>query len=251
MNNRLSRVVGMLAAGLTLASTLAISAPRSLAQSAPILSQQGTLQPAVKEYSIQIEAGQALTILTDSDDFLPSLILLDASGAEVAFGTSSEADKSSSMTYVASEAGEYTIVVRAFGAEGGDYRIQVRPATEYELSMNMGRAHLDQGDYDAAIAFFSDAIRLDPNQPEPYQFRGHAYFSRAYYTPDASGAVFDGPTTALTEETRNAIINDFLAAAALYEARGQTYEANYLRAEAEYVQTGEYPPYEPTEEPAP
>ncbi len=39
-----------------------------------------------------------------------------------------------------------------------------------------GEAYLEQGDYERAIATFSEAIRLDPDYTKAYLGRGYAYY---------------------------------------------------------------------------
>ncbi|WP_162160876.1 PPC domain-containing protein [Leptolyngbya sp. PCC 6406] len=231
-----------MAAVLTLAGTMAIAVPSSRAQSAPILNQQGTLKPAVNEYPIVLEAGQVLTIRMSSEEFDTVLLLLAPNGEEVAFNDDADGSLNSRIVYMVPETGQYTIVARSYGGNGGDYLLQVQPATAYEVLMNEADMAIFEGDYDTAIAALSEAINLEPNQPSAYVQRANLYWSQAYQVADASGQPFEGPMS-LPEAARNTIASDFLAAAALYEASGDVDQAAYLRAEAEFVQTGEYPAY--------
>jgi len=52
-------------------------------------------------------------------------------------------------------------------------------AKDYQLR---GRAYLDQGQYDLAIADYTAAIALDPNLSVAYNNRGHAYHCQEQYT---------------------------------------------------------------------
>ena len=50
-----------------------------------------------------------------------------------------------------------------------------RTAAEYN---NRGNDYLDNGDYDRAIADYTQAIRLDPNDAWAYNNRGSAYYNK-------------------------------------------------------------------------
>jgi tetratricopeptide (TPR) repeat protein len=41
-----------------------------------------------------------------------------------------------------------------------------------------GKAYLEQGDYEQAIAAFSEALRLDPVDTDAYRSRGNAYYEQ-------------------------------------------------------------------------
>src|SRR5229473_2079324 len=43
---------------------------------------------------------------------------------------------------------------------------------------NRGNAHYGKGEYDRAVADYSEAIRLDPKYAAAYNARGNAFFSK-------------------------------------------------------------------------
>lgn len=249
MKTRFLSKARLLAAVLTLAGTWAIAIPSSYGQTpdTAILQRQSTLRPSVNEYPVVLEAGQTITIRMSSDDFDTVLILLGPDGEEVAFNDDSEGTLNSRIIYTVPETGEYTVVTRAFGSGGGVYNLQVQPSTQYEvLIYDAEVAYFVDNDVPAAISALSAAIELDPSQPNAYVQRGHMQFQVGYMTLDAAGLPFDGPLS-LPLSTREAIARDFLAAANLYEASGDAFQAESLRMEAEFIQTGEYPPFPESE----
>jgi tetratricopeptide (TPR) repeat protein len=41
-----------------------------------------------------------------------------------------------------------------------------------------GTVYFEKGDMDKAIAEYSQSIRINPNDPDPYKLRGMAYFQK-------------------------------------------------------------------------
>ncbi|NER81358.1 MAG: tetratricopeptide repeat protein [Leptolyngbya sp. SIO1D8] len=238
-----ARIVGPLAAVLTLSAGLTAGfAQRATAQT--IFEDQGTLEPAQQEYSIDVEAGDVVAIILNSEDFDTVLTLLGPSGEEVAFNDDFGGTLNSLIVYDVPTSGSYTIVTKSFDGQGGSYNLEVRPATDYEVSYNEAQISLQEGDYENAIAAYSDAIDLDPENPEAYLGRADAYFGTAQAELEAEGQFLSGPDD-LPEDIRDAIVADFQAAADLYDASGDPFTAQSLREQVEYIETGEFP--EPTE----
>lgn len=239
MTHVILRTAGLLAAVLTLsAGSLVGLANRANAQA--ILEDQGTLQPAQQEYPIDVEAGDVVAIVLTSEDFDTVLTLLGPDGEEVAFNDDFGGTLNSRIVYNAKVSGTYTVITKSFDGQGGSYSLEVRPATDYEVSYSEAQARSQEGDYEAAIAAYSDAIAINPDDPEAYLGRADAYFARAYTELEAQGLVLEQPDD-LAPETRDAIIADFEKAAELYEVAGDPFTADSLREQIEYIQTGEAP----------
>ncbi|MGF1521928.1 MAG: tetratricopeptide repeat protein [Leptolyngbyaceae cyanobacterium] len=239
MKHVILRTAGLLAAVLALSGgSLASTAVRANAQT--IFEDQGTLQPAQQEYPIDVEAGDVVAIVLTSEDFDTVLTLLGPDGEEVAFNDDFGGTLNSRIVYSAKVSGTYTVITKSFDGQGGSYDLEVRPATEYEVSYSEAQASSQAGDYDAAIASFSEAIELDSSDPEAYLGRAEAYFARAYAELEAQGLVLEQPSD-LSPEARDAIIADYQKAAELYEAAGDPFTADSLREQIEYIQTGESP----------
>ncbi len=57
----------------------------------------------------------------------------------------------------------------------------------YDTYLNRGGDHLDEGEYDAAIDDYNEAIRLNPDRVEAYYNRGLAYVDKG----DHNSAITD------------------------------------------------------------
>jgi tetratricopeptide (TPR) repeat protein len=239
MNNRFSKFMGLAAATLTLTGTM-VFAPGSAVRAEAILQQQGTLQPAEDEYAFDAEAGQVLAIVMDSEDFDTVLTLMGPNGDEVAFNDDSGGTLNSRIIYSVPTTGNYTIVARSYSGQGGNYNIEVRPATAYEVGYESAQASLMNGDYTAAIAEFTNLIALDPTSPEAYLSRVDAYFSQAYEAMEAEGRFFEGPDD-LDPEVRANVVSDLETVSNLYAEQGDEFAAESFASQAEFIRTGVYP----------
>ena len=250
MKTRFSQLAGLLAAAITLSGGLAL-VPGGRVQAAPMLEQEAVLEPAVDEYPIDAAVGDVITIRMSSEEFDTLLILLGPNGEEVAFNDDSEGSLNSRIIYTVTETGRYTVVARSYGGNGGNYRLRVTPATSYEITLSDAEGALREADYDTAIAALSEAISLEPEMAEAYLMRADAYFGKVYQELEAQGRFFEGPDD-IPAAYRSIMVEDFLAAAAIYEAAGDPYSAESLRSQAEYIRTGVYPDFpEPEAVPAP
>lgn len=239
MNNRFSKLMGLAAATLTLTGTM-VFAPGSAVQAEAILQEQGTLRPAEDEYAFAAEAGQVLAIVMDSADFDTVLTLMGPDGQEVAFNDDSGGTLNSRIIYSVPTTGNYTIVARSYSGQGGNYNIEVRPATAYEVGYESAQASLMSGDYDAAIAEFTNLIALEPANPEAYLSRVDAYFSQAYEAMEAEGRFFEGPDD-LDPEVRANVVSDLETVSGLYAEQGDEFAAESFASQAEFIRTGVYP----------
>jgi tetratricopeptide (TPR) repeat protein len=248
MNYGISGTVSLLAMVFGLAGSLTVWSAPAFAQ--VILEQKGTLAPAQNEYTFDAEAGQVLAVVMTSDDFDTFLILLNSNGEEVAVNDDYGGTLNSRIIYSFTEAGRYTVVTKSFSGAGGNYDLQIRAATAYEVALDEAQKSLQVGDFTGAIAAYGDAIEIEPSNPEPYVGRADAYFGQAYSELDAQGLFLEGPED-LQPAVREAIATDFETAARLYGEQGDIFTAQSLRDQAQYVRTGEFPEYEPSEEEVP
>ncbi|MBE7385337.1 MAG: tetratricopeptide repeat protein [Leptolyngbya sp. SIO1E4] len=239
MKHKLSRTAGFLAAVLALSGGL-LAGFANRAEAQTILEDQGTLEPAQQEYSIEVEAGDVVAVVMSSEDFDTVLTLLGPDGEEVAFNDDFGGTLNSLIVYSVPVSGSYTVVTKSFDGQGGDYDLEVRPATEYEVSYSEAQISLQEGNYEAAISAYSQAIELEPENPEGYLGRADAYFGAAQAALEAEGQFLETPND-LPEEMREAIVADFEVAAELYEAEGDPFTAQSLREQIEYIETGEFP----------
>ena len=231
--------MGIAAATLTLAGTMVfVPVPEVRAES--ILEEQGTLRPAEDEYVFEAEAGQVLAIVMDSEEFDTVLTLKGPNGEEVAFNDDSGGTLNSRIIYSVNATGSYTIVARSYSGAGGNYKIEVRPATAYEVGYESAQASLFEGDYTAASAEFTNLIALDPSNPEAYLSRVDAYFGQAYQQLEAEGRFFEGPDD-LAPEVRATVVSDLETVSDLYAQQGDEYAAESFASQAEFIRTGAYP----------
>ena len=92
--------------------------------------------------------------------------------------------------------------------------------------VSRAEVYSDRQEYDNAIRNYSEAIRLDPNYQNAYQWRGEAY----YHKKDYDKAISDY-TEAIRLEPGNAFGNS-----EIYEMRGEAYFAkkDYNKAISDY-----------------
>lgn len=223
------------AAVVCTASTLVVATPHALAQT--ILEQQSTLAPAEQRYPFQGQAGQTIAIEMSSEQFDTVLRLLNAQGEEIAYNDDFGGSLNSKIVMTLPTTGSYTVVARSLSGEGGSYAVKVRPATTYEVAYAEAQGLMMESNYEGAIAAYGRAIQIDPNLPDGYLGRVDAYWAQAY---QQAGENFSGPND-LSSATRTALIDDYSAAANLYDQAGNAEMAQSMRMQAEYVRTGEYP----------
>ena len=243
MKHVFSRTVGLMAAVLTISGGYLFGVANEVSAQT-ILEEQGTIEPASKEYPLELEVGEVIAITMTSEDFDTVLTLIGPGGEEVAFNDDFGGTLNSQIIYSPMTAGSYTIVTQSFDGEGGNFTVEVRPATEYEVAYNEAQASIQEQDFEAAIAAYSDAIELSPENPEPYLGRADAYFGQAQAELESQGQLLEEPSD-LAPDVREAIVEDFQRAAELYEAEGDPFTAQSLREQIQYIETGEFP--EPAE----
>jgi hypothetical protein len=157
MKHVFSRTAGLMAAVLTIGGGCLVADIQS-AQAQTILEDQGTITPAEREYPLEIESGDVVAIIMTSEDFDTVLSLLGPDGEEVAFNDDFGSTLNSRIVYMAPESGNYTIVAKSFDGQGGDYSLEVRPATEYEVAYSQAQTNIREQDFAGAIAAYSEAM---------------------------------------------------------------------------------------------
>ncbi|MEO1148830.1 MAG: tetratricopeptide repeat protein [Cyanobacteria bacterium J06638_22] len=191
------------------------------AQAQVLFEEEGTLMPMEDEYTFDGEAGQMIKIAMTSDEFDTVLSLRDASGQEIAYNDDSGRSLNSTIITTLPADGTYTIVARSFSGQGGNYDLVVTPASEYDMAYVEGVEFLFSGDFESAIASFTRAIELNPDEPVTYLDRGDTYYSMG---------------------NMEAVIADYNQAADLYEAQGDMQMAQMLREQISFLESTPQPP---------
>ena len=230
---------GLLAAAVLTGLGAAISRPAAWAQA--LLQQQGTLAPMEDTYTFEGEAGQTMTIELMSDDFDTVLLLKGPDGEILTSNDDYGVTLNSTIVLELPESGTYSAVASSFSGQGGNYQIEVRPASEYEQVFSRAYELSISEDFNDSIEAYSAAIALDDTDPGAYIGRAEATVNQAYQNADV---LIESPSD-LPEEVLEAVGADYLKAADLLEQQGQTGPAASLREQAQFF-TGDAPtPDEP------
>jgi tetratricopeptide (TPR) repeat protein len=128
----------------------------------------------------------------------------------------------------------YTVVSRSFAGNGGDYRLLVRPATDYEVLYAQAEALTTNQQYPEAIATYTKAINRDPEQIPAYLGRIQAQLTQVSNDPSLQ---ISQPTD-IPLAVRQAVIADLEKVASLIEVKGSTEWATSLRQQAEVLRNG-------------
>ena len=224
---------GLLAAA-ALTGVVAMAHQAALAQAESLLQQQGTLAPMEDTYTFDGEAGQTMTIELQSEDFDTILLLKGPDGEILSSNDDYGGTLNSTIVVELPEAGTYSAVASSFSGQGGNYQIEVRPASEYEEVFSRAYDLSISEDYADAIEAYTAAIELDDTDPGAYLGRAEARINQAYISSSVS---IGGPED-LPEEVISAVADDYLKAADLLDLQGQSGPASSLREQAQYF-TGE------------
>ena len=216
----------MAAAVLTGVATIAHQA--AIAQT--IVQQQGTLAPMEDTYTFEGEAGDAMTIELQSEDFDTILLLKGPDGEVLTSNDDYGGTLNSTIVLTLPESGTYSAVASSFSGQGGNYQIEVRPASEYEEVFSRAYDYYISEDYTDAIEAYSAAIEIDDTDPGAYLGRAEARVNQVY----ASANSTFGDTDELPESVVSAVVEDFLKAADLLELQGQEGPAAALREQARF-----------------
>lgn len=215
------------AAPVALAGLLAGSTTL-VARADTVLEEAGTIYPAESTYTFEGTAGQVMTITLASADFDPVLSLMGPGEAEIATNDDFGGTLNSTIIIELPEDGTYTVVARSFSGQGGDYDLVVRTSTEFEMTYAEAEALALAEDYPGAIAAYTEAIALDPDQSSAYLGRAQAILGQVYVE---QGDLVEGPED-IPLEARELVIADFEQAATLFEASGSEDWATSLREQA-------------------
>ncbi|TVP69498.1 MAG: hypothetical protein EA342_03300 [Leptolyngbya sp. LCM1.Bin17] len=196
-----------------------------------LLENQGTITPAEATYTFEGTEGQELTITLESDDFDPVLLLLDSNGEEVAFNDDFGGSLNSKIIVTLPADDTYTVVARSFAGDGGDYDLVVRASTPFELTFATAEDLMMVEDFEGAIAAYTEAIDLDPEQSSAYLGRAQAVLGQVY---TEQGDQIESPAD-IPAAAREAVIADFEQAADLMEASGSDNWAESLREQAQLL----------------
>lgn len=238
---------GLLAAAV-LTGIASITHGAALAQS--LVQQQGTLAPMEDAYTFEGETGQVMTIELKSEDFDTMLVLKGPDGEVLTSNDDYGGTLNSTIVIALPASGTYSAIASSFAGTGGNYQIEVRPASEYEQAFSKAYDLAISEDYDASIEAYTAAIELNDTDPGAYLGRAEAVISRAYLESATTGT--GGPED-LPKDVVDKVVADFLKAADLLEQAGQSGPAQSLREQAQYF-TGaptEPQPAEPPVEGAP
>ncbi len=195
-----------------------------------ILQQQGTLAPMEDAYTFEGVANQVMTIEVKSDDFDTLLTLKGPNGEVLTSNDDYGGTLNSTIVIKLTESGSYSAIASSFSGGGGNYQIEVRPATEYEQVFSRAYELSAAEDYSGSITAYTEAIELNDADPGAYLGRAQARISSAYVASETGGATPEE----LPKETTDLIVADFLKAADLLEQQGQTDAATSLRQQAQY-----------------
>lgn len=190
-----------------------------------LLEREGTLRSAGGEHTFSGEAGQSVIITMTSSDFDSTLTLLDPSGVELAYNDDYARSLNSAIVYTLPTGGTYKVIARSLSGTGGSYEVVVADATAYDQAYFRGVTARQEGNYEAAIAAFDEAIRLDPSQPAVHLERADALYAQAQQ---------------LRPEEREAIAQSYERAIELYEQAGDAENAQMIRDQLMYLETPLY-----------
>jgi hypothetical protein len=195
-----------------------------------LLQQQGTLAPMEDAYTFEGVADQVMTIELKSDDFDTMLVLKGPDGEVLTSNDDYGGTLNSTIVLALPTSGSYSAVASSFSGGGGNYQIEVRPASEYEQAFSRAYDLSIAEDYEGSITAYTKAIELNDTDPGAYLGRAQARISRAYLSTETGGTTPDE----LPKEVADLVVADFLKAADLLEQQGQTEPAESLREQARY-----------------
>ncbi|MBD3882765.1 tetratricopeptide repeat protein [Phormidium tenue FACHB-886] len=207
----LSQKVGLLAIVATASSISFLTSTPTQAQTAQsqtLLEQRGTLEPLQHEYSFSGKKGQAIVVSMNSDAFDPLLSLLDPSGREIATNDDYARTFNAAIVITLPKDGTYKILAQSVSGQGGDYAVTVKPATAYEQAYARGMDLYLEGKFSEALTAYTEAIRLQPEQPIAYLDRGDVYYAQG---------------------NMQALLSDYQRAADLYDKVGDHENAQAVR----------------------
>lgn len=223
-----NKVTRGLVAAAALTGVAGIAHQAALAQA--LLQQEGTLAPMEDAYSFDGDAGQTMTIELQSEDFDPILLLKGPDGEVLTSNDDYGGTLNSTIVIELPEAGTYNAVASSFSGQGGNYQIEIRPASEYEQVFSRAYNFNLSEDYGDSIEAYTAAIELNDTDPSAYFGRADARISQVYLEATEEIATPND----LPQDVVDAVVADYLKAADLLEQQGQAGPAASLREQADY-----------------
>jgi len=197
----------------------------------PLVEEVGTIAPAEAVHRFSGQAGDTVTIQLDSQSFDPVLSLRNSTQQEIATNDDFGGSLSATIIIKLPATDTYTVVSRSFAGNGGDYRLLVRPATDYEGLYAQAEALTTNQQYPEAIATYTEAINRDPEKIPAYLGRIEAQLTQVSNDPSLR---INQPTD-IPLAVRQAVIADLEKVASLIEVKGSTEWAASLRQQAEVL----------------
>ncbi|MEB3313749.1 MAG: hypothetical protein VKL98_06335 [Cyanobacteriota bacterium] len=210
------------------------SVTRAETGSQPLVEEAGTITPAEAVHRFRGEAGDIVTIILESQDFDPVLSLRNSAQEEMATNDDFGGSLNATIIIKLPATDTYTVVSRSFEGNGGDYRILVRPATDYEVFYAQAEELVANQRYAEAIVDYTKAINLDPEQVPAYLGRIQAHLTQLSSDPSL---VINDPVD-IPPAVRQVVIADLEKAASLIEVEGSTEWGASLRQQAEVLRNG-------------
>jgi hypothetical protein len=200
----------------------------------PLVEEVGTIAPAEAVHRFSGQAGDTVTIQLDSQSFDPILSLRNSAQEEIATNDDFGGSLSATIIIKLPATDTYTVVSRSFAGNGGDYRLLVRPATDYEVLYAQAEALTTNQQYPEAISTYTEAINRDPEKIPAYLGRIEAQLTQVSNDPSLRiNQPMDIPLA-----VRQAVIADLEKVASLIEVKGSTEWAASLRQQAEVLRHG-------------
>ncbi|MEM6253206.1 MAG: tetratricopeptide repeat protein [Cyanobacteria bacterium P01_D01_bin.156] len=193
-------------------------------------------QPQQNPHTFTADAGDVVVIEMVSDEFDTFLTLLTPAGD--IWEQNDDYDGSPHATIVAElpETGEYTVLAGSFyGQLGGNYRISINPATDYQQVYDRALELMQSEDYGEASEAYQAAILLVPDQPNAYLGRADALLRHQALR---LGEAFEGPES-LPDNLRTEIVKNYETAAQLFAASGQREFAELILEQADFIRFGQ------------
>jgi tetratricopeptide (TPR) repeat protein len=200
----------------------------------PLVEETGTITPAEAVHRFSGKEGDIVTIILESQAFDPVLSLRNSAQEEIASNDDFGGSLNATIIIKLPATDTYTVVSRSFEGNGGDYRILVRSATDYEVLYAEAEALVADQRYGEAIAAYTQAIDRSPEQIPAYLGRIQAHLTQLSNDPSL---VVNDPAD-IPPAVRQAVIADLEKAASLIEGQGSPEWADTLRQQAEVLRNG-------------
>ena len=203
-----------------------------------ILEEQVEFQPQQDTYTFTADAGDTVIIEMISEEFDTFITLLTPAGEILEQNDDYNGTSQATIVAELPESGEYTLLAGSFyGQLGGNYRVSVRAATDYQWVYDRALEFMQSEDYSQAAEAYSAAIVLKPNEPNAYLGKADALLRQQAIL---LGENFSGPAD-LPDAIRADIVENYEKAAQLYTANGEGDFASLIREQAEFVRSGQVP----------